>query len=659
MGIDDRTEWLEADGLGGFASGTTAGIRTRRYHALLLTAVTPPTGRIVLVNGFDVSVDTSAGSFALSTQRYAPGVLHPDGASRITEFTDEPWPTWQFEAAAATRVSQELFVQHGTGAVVIVWTLVRSDGPVVLRARPFLSGRDYHSMHHENRSFRFDASKTEAMVRFQSYEGIPDVVSLSNGDYRHAPEWYRQFLYAAESERGLDDTEDLASPGEFSWPLLAPGDQAVWILMAGPVRSEAPTAEDVVALVTDLRGGERRRREAFPAALDRAADSYLVRRGSGKTIVAGYPWFTDWGRDTFIAIRGLCLATGRLADARDILLEWAGAVSDGMLPNRFPDHGEAPEFNSVDASLWYVVAVHELIQSDRGRTKLLTPHQRRTLELAVMRIVDGYAGGTRFGIRMDDDGLLAAGVVGVQLTWMDARVDDRVITPRIGKPVEIQALWLNALGVASHLDPKWREPFERGRRSFLERFWSENHGYLADIVDVDHVRNTRDDTFRPNQILAVGGLPIALLDGDKSRRVVDAVEGRLLTPIGLRSLAPGEPGYAPRYEGDSAARDSVYHQGTVWPWLMGPFVDAWVRVRGNTGEARTDARQRFVDPLIANLRSAGLGHVSEIADAEAPFTPRGCPFQAWSLGELLRLDRVVLAESKRAPRARRAERQPV
>lgn len=660
MYIDDRTEWLEADGLGGFASGTTAGIRTRRYHALLLTAVTPPTGRMVLVNGFDAAVDTAAGSFALSTQRYAPDVLHPDGASHITDFTDDPWPTWQFEVADGTRVSQELFVEHGTGAVVIVWTLVRSEGPVVMRVRPFLSGRDYHSMHHANGAFRFEAARDDAMVRFSSYEGVPDVVSLSNGDYRPGPDWYRQFLYAAERERGLDDTEDLASPGEFSWSITVPGEQAVWVLMAADAgRHEAPTADEVVSLVTEMKIGERRRREGFPTALDRAADAYLVRRGAGKTIVAGYPWFMDWGRDTFIAIRGLCLATGRLADARDILIEWAGAVSEGMLPNRFPDRGEVPEFNAVDASLWYVVAVHELMERDRGRTKLLTPDQRQTLESGVKQIVGGYAGGTRFGIRMDDDGLLAAGVPGVQLTWMDARVGDRVITPRIGKPVEIQALWLNALRIASQFEPHWLEPFERGRHSFVERFWNEAPGRLADVVDVDHVGGTRDDTFRPNQILAVGGLPMALLDDERARRLVDAVEQQLLTPIGLRSLASGEPGYARRYEGDASARDAVYHQGTVWPWLMGPFVDAWVRVRGNTSEARRDARQRFITPLLVHLQSLGLGHVSEIADAEAPFAPKGCPFQAWSLGELLRLDRVVLAEPKRATTGRRVERQPV
>ncbi len=658
MHIDDRTEWLEADGLGGFASGTTSGVRTRRYHALLLTALTPPTGRVVLVNGFDAWVDTPGGSFALSTQRYAPGVVHPDGASRITTFSHDPWPTWEFETPDGTCITHELLVQHGIGATVMVWSLMRGHGPVVLRVRPFFSGRDYHSMHHQNGAFRFDADRSAAVVAFRPYDGLPAVISLSNGDYRHAPDWYRQFLYTAERERGLDDTEDLASPGEFSWPLSGPGEQAVWILKAAAAPApEMRTADDVVRLVSDVRVAERRRRKGLATPLDRAADSYLVQRGSGRTIVAGYPWFTDWGRDTFIALRGLCLATGRLGDARDILVEWAGAVSEGMLPNRFPDHGEAPEFNSVDASLWYVVAVHELLQLAPSRSKLLTSEQRQALESAVKQIVSGYAAGTRFGIRMDADGLLSAGAPGVQLTWMDARVGDRVITPRIGKPVEVQALWLNALSMASQLDSTWREPFERGRASFLDRFWNEETGRLADVVDVDHVRGTRDDTFRPNQILAVGGLPFALIEGERARRIVDAVEQRLLTPLGLRSLAPGEPGYAPRYEGDSSARDAVYHQGTVWPWLMGPFVEAWVRVRGNTSAARRDARRRFMEPLFPHLQAAGLGHVSEIADAEAPFEPRGCPFQAWSLGELLRLDRVVLPEPKRAARAGKAEQQ--
>ena len=598
--IDDRTEWLEADGLGGFASGTTSGVRTRRYHALLLTATTPPTGRVVLVNGFDAWVDTPDGSFALTTQRYAPDVRHPDGASRIVSFTSEPWPTWEFATPDGVRLLQEILVEHGTGTVLVTWSLIAAAGPVALRVRPFLSGRDYHSMHHENAAFRFEPQRQGATVTFHPYDGVPCIVSSSNGDYRHAPDWYRNFLYGAELERGLDAVEDLASPGEFTWSLSAPGDQAIWCLRAAPdAPREALSRDAVVELHQAIRAAETRRRSAFATPLDRSADAYLVRRGAGRTIIAGYPWFTDWGRDTFIAVRGLCLATGRFGDARDILVEWAGAVSEGMLPNRFPDHGEAPEFNAVDASLWYVVAAGELLNAVGGRSTIVSRDDRKALETAILKIVAGYAAGTRFGIRMDDDGLLAAGVPGVQLTWMDARVGDRVITPRIGKPVEIQALWLNALNIAAR---NWiRDGASRSSEactSFPERFWNDERGHLADVVDVDHVSGTRDDTCRPNQILAVGGLPIALVDGERARRVVECVEQRLLTPLGLRSLAPDEPGYAPRYEGDSSARDAVYHQGTVWPWLMGSFVDAWVRVRGNTEAARVEARSRFVEPLI-------------------------------------------------------------
>ena len=649
MRIDDR-EWLEADGLGGFASGTVSGVRTRRYHALLLPASTPPTGRVVLVNGFEAWIDGDAGSIPLTTQRYSPDVLHPDGASRIMSFSEEPWPTWHFSVGGAT-LTQELFAVHGAGTIVVTWTLT-AGVPVDLRVRPLLSGRDYHSTHHENGAFRFEATTAEGRVAFHPYDGVPSIVMRTNGAYRHAPEWYRNFLYTAERERGLDATEDLASPGELTWRLSAPGDRAVWILDAGAVDAlPPPTRDSVAATFADLTARERQRRAAFASPIERAADAYLVQRGAGRTIIAGYPWFTDWGRDTFIAIRGLCFATGRLRDARDILVAWAGTVSEGMLPNRFPDSGDAPEFNAVDASLWYVVAAGELLQR-AGRSSVLNAGDREALEFAVLSIVDGYAAGTRYGIRLDDDGLLAAGVPGVQLTWMDARVGDRVITPRIGKPVEVQALWLNALHVAARFNRAWLEPLARGRAAFAGRFWT-SRGHLADVVDVDHVPGTADDTLRPNQILAVGGLPFALVDGPRARAVVDVVEGQLLTPIGLRSLAPGEPGYAPRYEGDSSARDAVYHQGTVWPWLMGAFVDAWVRVNGNTAESRASARQRFVAPLEEHLRAAGLGHVSEIADAEPPFTPRGCPFQAWSLGELIRIDRETLAP-RAAPRCESA-----
>ena len=669
MQIDDRTEWLEPDGLGGFASGTTTGIRTRRYHALLLPATMPPTGRTVLVNGVDVWLDTKAGSFALSSQRYAPGVVHPDGASRIVVFRRDPWPAWEFEVGDGTRIRQEIVVPYCSASTVLSWEVIRAAGPVTLRIRPFLSGRDYHSMHHENGAFRFDPEYASnpsfendprnGVVRFAPYPGVQHVEFRTNGEYRHSPEWYRNFLYEAERERGLDDTEDLAAPGEFLWQLSGPGAKAVCVLRATvDVAFESGDRTSVESSADALRRAERERRSAFPTALDRSADAYLVRRRAGKTVVAGYPWFTDWGRDTFIALRGLCLATGQLAEARDILVEWADAVSEGMLPNRFPDHGEEPEFNAVDASLWYVIAVHEFLEQAVTAPNLVSAGQEQALRRAVEAIVSGYAAGTRFGIQLDADGLLRAGMPGLQLTWMDARVGDRVITPRIGKPVEIQALWLNAVAAAGLREPRWSELFERGRASFINRFWSDARGHLSDVVDVDHIPGTRDDSFRPNQILAIGGLPIALMEGERARRVVDEVEGRLLTPLGLRSLAPGEPGYSATYEGGPSTRDGIYHQGTVWPWLIGPFVEAWLRTRGNTSAARREARLRFLQPLLEHVEGAGLGHVSEIVDAEAPFTPRGCPFQAWSLGELIRLDRQILAKTPRRA-SRRGEIQLV
>jgi predicted glycogen debranching enzyme len=630
MTLDTR-EWLEVDGLGGFASGTASGVRTRRYHGLLTTATTPPTGRVMLVNGLEAWVDTAAGAVALSTQRYAPDVLHPDGASRLTRFVSDPWPTWRWRIDETREVELELFMPRGVARVILRWRLV-GEGAARLRVRLLHSGRDYHALHHANGAFDFTpVHERDGVIRWQPYAGTPGVRAISNGRYTHAPDWYRQFRYVDEEARGLDAVEDLASPGELAWDLSARDA----ILIVEP--ASAPAAPESAADLADHhRNEEAARRRAYPSRLHRSADQYLVRRGSGCTVVAGYPWFTDWGRDTFIAMRGLCLATGRLSTARRILLEWAEAVSEGMLPNRFPDAGDAPEFNAVDASLWFIVAVQELIDASNASRPLTDAH-RRTLLGAVDRILLGYQRGTRYGIRADDDGLLAAGAPGVQLTWMDAKVGDDVVTPRIGKPVEVQALWINALAFAGRDSDEWRALHERARASFASKFWNESRGCLYDVVDVDHEPGRCDGTLRPNQIFAVGGLPTQAICGPRARQVVDAVEAALLTPLGLRSLAPGEPGYCPRYEGGVWERDHAYHQGTVWPWLMGAFVEAWVRVRGNTRAARAEARDRFVRPLVAELDRLGLSHLPEIADAEAPFTPRGCPFQAWSVGELLRL----------------------
>lgn len=649
--LNQKAEWLEADGLGGFASGTVAGIRTRRYHALLLVATTPPTGRVLLVNGFDAWVETAAGSFPISSQAYTPEVIHPDGVRRMEAFEVEPWPRWGFRLEDGTRIEQEIFVPSGAPVVAVSWHLHGFQKGVALSVRPFLSGRDSHALHRENPGFRFEAELRDGRVVWRPYAGLPGIVALSNGEYAHRPVWYRNFLYEEERARGLDFTEDLASPGIFRWDLSR--GEAVWILAAeGPEAPSLSPGASAEASLEGLRAAERQRRRRFPSRLHRAADAYIVRRGKGKTIIAGYPWFTDWGRDTFIALRGLCLATGRVEEAREILLEWAGTVSEGMLPNRFPERGEAPELNSVDSSLWYVIAVHDFLRTMEARQREVSQRDQNTLGEAVEAILSGYARGTRYGIRLDDDGLLAAGEPGLQLTWMDAKVGDWVVTPRIGKPVEVEALWLNALRIGGGLSPRWGELFARGCQVFQRRFWNQAGGYLYDVVDPDHRAGTNDATFRPNQIFAVGGLPVALLDGDRARCVVEAVEARLWTPLGLRSLAPGEPGYASRCEGGVRERDGAYHQGTVWPWLIGPFVEAWVRVRGETPEAKREARARYLAPLFRHLGEASLGHLSEIADGDPPHTPRGCPFQAWSGGEFLRLALVVLAEDEEDPSGR-------
>jgi predicted glycogen debranching enzyme len=620
---DPNAEWLETDGLGGFASGTAGLIRTRRYHALLLSATSPPTGRMVLVNGIEAWVETAAGTFALSSHRYTPDVVHPDGASRVAAFTPVPWPQWTFTLPEDREIEHGVFVQPGRACTVLYWR-IRGDGRAKLRVRPLVSGRDYHSLHHRNPAFNFTMQGSGSRLVLRPYQGVPAIAFESNGAYRHAPDWYGNFLYTEERARGLDHVEDLASPGTFEWDL----DRGeAWLILCA--EGHEPDAS-----VAAMREAEMRRRAGYASRLNAAADAYIVRRGPGKTIVAGYPWFTDWGRDTFISVRGLCIARGRFAEARDILLQWTEAVSDGMLPNRFPDRGETAEYNSVDASLWYVIAVHDLISSAGTE---VSERERRIFEDAVDAILEGYARGTRFGIRLDSDGLIAAGAPGVQLTWMDAKVGDWVVTPRIGKPVEVQALWLNALSIAAVRAPKWAELFAKGRASFISRFWNDARGYLNDVVDCDHVAGRIDQSFRPNQIFAIGGLPLAIIHGDRARRALELIEALLVTPMGLRSLAPGEPGYCARYEGGVRERDAAYHQGTVWPWLVGPFVEAWVRARGSTPQAKREAKSRFLAPLLDAIDRAGLGHLPEIADAEPPHAPRGCYFQAWSVGEALRL----------------------
>jgi predicted glycogen debranching enzyme len=635
----ETNEWLEADGLGGFASGTTLGINTRRYHGLLVSALVPPAGRHVFVNDLLIWLEGPSGSVSLSSHRHMPGgtVLAdvPPSACR-----HEPWPLFVREVFGV-ELRQEVTLLHGLPIVLVSFRLERPLPGHQLCLRPLLTGRGFHALHRENPACRLEASVSGALVAFHTYASLPAVLALSSGRFSADPGWYRNVSYTRELERGLDHLEDLASPGLFRFDLAEP--RADLLLAQGSPEAQAwLTGLGAEEAADELRRRESARRAAFAEPLERAADAYIVQRGAGKTIIAGYPWFGDWGRDTFIALRGLCLATGRFDDARQILLAWSEAVSEGMLPNRFADDPHEPaEYNSVDAALWYIIAAAELCERDPA----LPSRDRQRLERAIEQIVQGHVRGTRHGIGVDAAGLLAAGAPGLQLTWMDAKVGDHVITPRTGKPVEIQALWLNALWYLARLGKDVGDLLARGQRSFAARFDPGVAG-LYDVVDVGHRPGEVDASVRPNQVFAVGGLPLALLSPQRCREVLDVVERLLWTPIGLRSLAPNERGYVPHYAGGVLERDSAYHQGTVWPWLLGPFIEAWVKSRGGNAAARVEAHTRFVLPWRQHLGQAGLGHVSEVADAAAPHTPAGCPFQAWSVAELLRVERDVIGRAE-------------
>ena len=642
-------EWLETDGLGGFASGTSSGERTRRYHALLLVSRNPPADRRVLVNGVDAVVDSDGERFALTSQTYKPTdegeapIVRHEGTPAAAAFDASLWPTWTYELGDGKTIEHSVLVPRGSPLVILSWRLSGGEGSTILTVRPFLSGRDYHALHRENPDFAFKpvSDATDGRLVFQPYPSEPAVVAVSNGAFAEEGYWYREFLYVEDRDRGLDAIEDLGAPGTFRFDLS----EGEGLLVLG---TEAATGDLTLAglkhQVESWRAAEERRREDRPRALDRAASAYIVERGPGKTILAGYPWFMDWGRDTFIALRGLCLATGRLRDARRVLVQWSSAVSVGMLPNRFTDSGESPEFNSVDSALWFIVAVHDLRAAERRAGFVPSTVEEWQLNAAIIAILRGYAAGTRHGIRMDSDHLLAAGEPGVQLTWMDAKVGDYVVTPRIGKPVEVQALWINALRIGGQIDSRFATFAELAQASFAERFWNEETRYLYDVVDCDHVPGRVDGHIRPNALFAVGGLPFEILRGERAQELVDRAETKLLTPAGLRSLSRDDPQYRGMYRGGIWARDTAYHQGTVWPYLMGAFVEAWVRTRDTSPEAAiSEARRRFLEPFLSTLDPHGLGHLPEIAEGDAPHSPRGCPFQAWSLGEALRLDLVVLA----------------
>ena len=627
-------EWLETNGLGGWSSSTLAGAHTRRYHGLLVVANQPPVGRLVLLSKLEETLVLPHDHVELGCSLF-PGAVHPEGYGLLSGFSLDPFPSFTY-ATDEIRLRKTIGMVHGEHTVVVLYELLRAPGPVQLELRPFFAGRDYHHLMKANDAVEREGRFKKDVFRYRSYPDQPTVhLSVPGAHYNPSPSWYYNYQYPREEERGLEYSEDLFTPGALHCTLKAGGRLAVLIAV------DDPRGRDGSSLLEAER--QRRASLSLPGApaqqpladqLARAADQFLVRRGDGlHTILAGYHWFTDWGRDTMIALPGLCLVTGRHAEAKSIFRAFAAHISDGMIPNRFPDFGQQPEYNTVDATLWFFVALHKYLQytGDYGfvQEELWEPLQE---------ILAWHGRGTRFQIGVDpDDGLLAAGEEGAQLTWMDAKVDGWVVTPRQGKPVEINALWYNALRVteqlagrfsAAALERELRDQAEGVKEAFARLFWNASEKCLFDVID----GRRRDPAMRPNQIFALS-LPFPLLDGEQARQVFAAVDRHLFTPCGLRSLSPADPAYRSRYLGTPWERDGAYHQGIVWGWLIGPFITALVRLHGEAGRARA---RRIVADFEDHLGEAGLGSVSEIFDAEGHFAPRGCVAQAWSVAELLR-----------------------
>jgi predicted glycogen debranching enzyme len=633
--VSTRREWLETNGRGGFAFGTVAGTRTRRYHGLLTVATRPPGGRMVLLSSLEEAVQIGEERWELGCNQY-PGTVHPSGHELLARFDLDLFPSWRYQLGRAM-LTRSLAALHGTDAVVLRYQATGlPQGGATLELRPLLAYRDYHSLQRENGAVDTMVVQGDGWVRFCPYDGCPPLFLCAPGiTFEPTGYWYRSFEYAIEQERGLDGREDLFNPGVLTLT-LRPG-EPLYLVAATEVIPAGEAAGRLEAEVSRRAALRAALADHGPVAsrLALAADQFVVGRGEGgETVIAGYPWFEDWGRDTMIALPGLTLTNGRFETARRILGTFAGVVDQGMLPNRFPDWGTTPEYNTVDATLWFFVAAWRYLEVTGDLAFV------RNELLPVFRdILDWHRRGTRFGIRVEEDGLLHAGVPGLQLTWMDAKVGDWVVTPRVGKPVEIQALWYNALRITEALCQQTRQTArareygaqaDQARASFERLFWNEAGGYLYDVVDGDE----RDASLRPNQLFALS-LPFPLLEGARAAQALAKVEQELLTPMGLRSLAPTDQQYLGRYEGDVWRRDASYHQGTVWEWLIGPYIDAVLRVRGTSRAAKQVARSRLL-PLVDHLSEACLGSISEIADGDPPHRPNGCPAQAWSVAELLR-----------------------
>lgn len=638
----ESREWLVTSGTGGFASGTVAGSSTRRYHGLLFAALQPPLGRTQLVAAVDEIASYHDAEFRLATHRWASGATDPQGYALIEQFwLEDSVPVWSF-ALADARIEKRIWMRRGEDTTYVRYTCVRGSGLVPLECKVLVNYRDFHGATHAG-EWTMRVEPVPHGVRVQAYDSATPFFLLSGeASCQREHTWYRDCFFPRERERGLDDHEDHLFAAAFR-ATLKPGASITLVFTTQPdadLDGAAMLAEEAGFSAMLRRASAQRPRRGLAAApswasrLTLAAGQFLVRRPlpddpGGSSVIAGYHWFGDWGRDTMIALPGLTLVTGRANFARAILLAYSRYVDGGMLPNHFPDAGGKPDYNTMDAALWFFEAVRQYAAATNDDATLASLHP------VLAEIIDVHVRGTRYNIHVDPaDGLLCGGGPGVQLTWMDAKVGDWIVTPRAGKPVEINALWINALVTIAQLSRRMKRPFTgyeklaaKAMRSF-QKFWNAERNCCFDVLDAPGGGN--DAALRPNQIFAVS-LPVSPLTEAQRKAVVECCAQHLLTPHGLRSLAPGETGYAGHYEGGPRERDGAYHQGTVWGWLLGPFALAHRRVHGDRAAALA-----LLDPLAAQISEYGVGTVGEVFDGDAPHAPRGCIAQAWSVAELLR-----------------------
>jgi predicted glycogen debranching enzyme len=643
----EQREWLVTNGLGGYASGTVAGSSTRRYHGLLIAALRPPVGRTQLVASLDETVHYAGADFALATHRWSGGVIDPQGFLNIQSFELQgTTPVWTYALGDAL-LEKRVWMRQGENTTFIEYRLLRSSAPMDISLKALVNYRDFHSLTHA-RGWTMKIEPVGAGIMVIAFAGAtPFYLSVAGASCEPHHEWYGNCWLLEETARGLDDHEDVLFAASFRAKLDVSASLTVVL------STEARAAQGVKAALAERNDHEAKLLNAWQSAnpkiisaapswmrqLVLAADQFIVQRSlpeepQGQSIIAGYHWFGDWGRDTMIALSGLTLATGRPEVAKQILLAFARYVDGGMLPNNFPDAGGKPGYNTVDAALWYFEAVrqHFALTQDNIALKKLFP--------VLAAIVDAHVNGTRYNIHVDPaDGLLYAGGPGIQLTWMDVKIGDWVVTPRTGKPVEINALWINALETMAEFARLLWQPARgyeklaaKAKKNF-GKFWNVRRNCCYDVIDAPGIGN--DASLRPNQIFAVS-LPVSPLEASRQKLVVDVCAQHLLTCNGLRSLASGEPGYHGRYGGGPAERDTAYHQGAAWGWLLGPFVQAHLRVYGDRAAA-----MGLLEPLGQQIYARGLGTLGEIFDGDPPFTPQGCIAQAWTVAEAIRAWKIV------------------